>query len=75
MKATFEALSLPDPDGTFYLRPDRILGCFLLDPDVPLLGDVTSELAAEVEKDVATRVYLEEVRFVMSVIIFPFIQS
>jgi hypothetical protein len=29
-KSTFEAFSLRGPDGSYYLRPDRVLGCFLI---------------------------------------------
>jgi hypothetical protein len=31
-KAIFEDLSLPSTDGNYFLRPDMIKGCFLLDP-------------------------------------------
>ena len=34
-KATFDSLSLPTPDGNFFLRPDRILAMILLDPASP----------------------------------------
>lgn len=60
-KATLEALSLRDVDGAFYLRPDRILGCFLLDPDVPLVGGFAAELTIEADNDSAVRNYLDEV--------------
>jgi hypothetical protein len=62
MKATFEALSLPETDGAFYLRPDRILGCFLIDPSMPLVGGFTAELSIEADNDSATRAYLDEVQ-------------
>ena len=29
-KATFQSFSLTGPDGSYYLRPDRILGAFML---------------------------------------------
>ena len=35
-KSTFSALSLVHGDGCYYLRKDRILGLFLLDPYSPL---------------------------------------
>lgn len=34
-KATFELLAQPEESGNFFLRPDRILGIFLLDPLSP----------------------------------------
>jgi hypothetical protein len=41
-KATFEIFGLPHADGSYFLRPDRLLGAFLLDPDPsifnPLFG-------------------------------------
>ena len=37
-KRTFEALSLSNSDGCYYLRPDRILCCFLPDRAKPPLG-------------------------------------
>ena len=37
-RATFAALSLPDADGNYFLRPDRILGMFVLNPSNPQKG-------------------------------------
>ena len=34
-KGFFEEFSLLHPDGAYYLRPDHILGAFLLDPEAP----------------------------------------
>jgi uncharacterized protein YqgC (DUF456 family) len=61
VKSTFEALSLPNVDGAYYLRPDLLLGCFLIDPDVPLVGGFSAELIVEADNDRATRAYLDEV--------------
>jgi len=33
-KAVFKTLSIPDGDGNFYLRPDRIFGAFHLNDDI-----------------------------------------
>jgi len=38
-KATFRDFSLPHADGSYYLRPDRIMGAFLLDPAHAPLGN------------------------------------
>jgi hypothetical protein len=37
-KAAFTDLALPHADGNYYLRPDRILAAFLLDPANPPVG-------------------------------------
>ena len=52
-KATFSALSLPHPDGNFFLRPDRILGMFVFDPDAapPDVGGWAAALAEEAYRD------------------------
>jgi len=59
-KRTFEDLSLPSSDGCYYLRPDRILCCFLLDPAKPPLGyaEVQTEMGAEVERDLQAKEFL-----------------
>lgn len=48
-KPTFELLSLPDTNGNYFLRPDRILGIFHLDPAHPLGGvdEAQDELESE----------------------------
>lgn len=56
-KGLFEKASLPDKSGNFFLRPDRILGMFLLDPASPP-ADSESQVEAlerEVDKDAATK--------------------
>jgi len=60
-KQTFEDLSLPHADGNYYLRPDRILAAFLLDPDHPPRGyeEVAGELDSERERDLKTKGVLE----------------
>jgi len=37
-KATFAALSLADEAGNYFLRPDRIMGMFIVDPSHPPSG-------------------------------------
>ena len=37
-KQIFGNFSLPQSDGNYFLRPDRILGAFLLDPANPIVG-------------------------------------
>ena len=37
-KAMFAAASLPDEAGSYFLRPDRIMGMFVLDPSEPPRG-------------------------------------
>ena len=56
-KATFESLSMPDGDGNYFLRPDRILGCFLLDPSDPPANYAASKeaLREESRMDTSTR--------------------
>jgi hypothetical protein len=51
-KATFNSLSLPQADGNYFLRPDRILAAFLFDPLVPPPVGY-SEAAEAVKKEVA----------------------
>jgi hypothetical protein len=51
-KGTFTDLSLPHGDGSFFLRPDRIMRAFLIDPWDPPdgRGQAISQSAIEVEK-------------------------
>ena len=60
-KATFVSLSLPHEDGNFFLRPDRILGCFVFSAAQPPLGFLEAEQAidGEVRLDAATKVRTE----------------
>jgi hypothetical protein len=52
-KQFFETFSLPQSDGNYFLRPDRILGAFLLDPAQAILGGdgAANREAMKVEKD------------------------
>jgi hypothetical protein len=67
-KALFHALQLPTKDGNFFVRPDRILGAFVLPASVPPAGqsealealeferaedDATKELLGAVQRDMA----------------------
>jgi hypothetical protein len=56
-KATFADLALSQADGSYYLRPDRILAAFLLDPKRPPLGKeaLDSEFEAEAKRDAETK--------------------
>lgn len=56
-KTTFELLSLPDTNGNYFLRPDRILGVFLIDPVQQLSGahEANDELESERAADQATK--------------------
>jgi len=62
-KVMFESFSLPTEDGNYFLRPDRILGMFLLDPGhVP--GDYMEAqemLNTEISKDQANKLLLNEI--------------
>ena len=51
-KQIFRNFSLPHSDGNYFLRPDRILGAFLLDPANPIVGgdDTMGQEALAVEK-------------------------
>jgi hypothetical protein len=62
-KATFEALALPHFDRNYFLRPDRLLAAFLLDPSRPPLADAESRLAlsAEAAADRAGRAALQAI--------------
>ena len=63
IKRSFEDFSMPHEDGSYYLRPDRIMGCFLLDP-----SNLTEEvdfnprlIADEARRDEETKAMLAEV--------------
>ena len=58
-KATFMALALPDADGNYFLRPDRIMGMFLLDKVPPGLAAAELELEGERRNDKSTKAVLE----------------
>lgn len=49
-KRMFEDFSLPHADGNYFLRPDRILGAFLLDPTKALGGHHEASARMEEEK-------------------------
>ena len=65
-KQIFENFSLPLDDGNYFLRPDRILGAFLLDPANPIVGsdDAMDQeaLAAEKAKDATVKEVLGQVQ-------------
>jgi hypothetical protein len=63
-KATFHALSLPDMDGNYFLRPDRILGAFLFDHRAPPSGleEAQHAVKKEVELDAATKESIGDLR-------------
>jgi hypothetical protein len=63
-KATFHALSLPDKDGNYFLRPDRILGAFLFDHRAPPSGleEAQHAVKKEVELDAATKESIGDLR-------------
>ena len=42
----FQDLSLPDPSGNYFLRPEYIVGAFLVDPQAPPRFTATSGVAA-----------------------------
>lgn len=56
-KALFQSMSLPASDGNYFLRRDRILGAFALDPNSPLGGyeEAEAALAKERAEDAATK--------------------
>jgi hypothetical protein len=43
LKSSFEKFSLPDADGDYFLRPDRILGAFIIDPNILMLNGSKTE--------------------------------
>jgi hypothetical protein len=61
-KANFTSLSLPDETGNYFLRPDRIMGMFLINPDDPPTGYAASgeSLNCEQNCDLATKDALTE---------------
>mmetsp|Transcript_20177 Transcript_20177/g.26273 ORF Transcript_20177/g.26273 Transcript_20177/m.26273 type:complete len:445 (+) Transcript_20177:212-1546(+) len=61
-KPTFESLSLIGKDGEYFLRPDRILGCFYLPPDTPPAGydEATMQFSMEKQADLETKKKLKE---------------
>eukprot|EP00613_Pedinella_sp_CCMP2098_P082229 CAMPEP_0171992938 /NCGR_PEP_ID=MMETSP0993-20121228/278194_1 /TAXON_ID=483369 /ORGANISM="non described non described, Strain CCMP2098" /LENGTH=708 /DNA_ID=CAMNT_0012645989 /DNA_START=729 /DNA_END=2856 /DNA_ORIENTATION=+ len=67
-KAMFQAFSLSDKDGNFFLRPDRILGAFLLPASRQPMGyaEAESSLAAEKTADMSTKKRLLERRSSMN---------
>jgi hypothetical protein len=51
-KSTFTELSLEHGVGNYFLRPDRILGCFLVDPrNPPLIESIEIASELDVEKN------------------------
>jgi hypothetical protein len=62
-KALFQDLALPAPDGNYFLRPDRILGAFLLDPTHPPAeyARAEKEMSMQRENDCAVKDRLESV--------------
>jgi hypothetical protein len=67
-KGILQALSLPAKDGNYFLRPDRILGAFVLPASRPPLGraEARAALALERAADVATKERLGSAQLVMS---------
>ena len=65
-KQIFGNFSLPQSDGNYFLRPDRILGAFLLDPANPIVGggDEASKeaMAAEKARDATVKEALGQVQ-------------
>ena len=61
-KATFAAFSLPNEAGDFFLRPDRIMGMFLLNPGDPPEGYARcrEKLLREQNRDRETKVAPED---------------
>ena len=56
-KGTFEDLALPHASGSYFLRPDRILAAFLLDPSRPPVGyqELAGRFKAEKGRDLAVK--------------------
>jgi hypothetical protein len=61
-RSVFESLSTSDADGCFYLRPDRIVGAFLVDPSRPFhdITEMKGLIADEEKHDAAAREELLE---------------
>jgi len=66
-KALFQGFALPDKDGNYFLRPDRLLGAFLLPASEQPVGyaEAKSALAAEQAADAATKERLSAVQGAM----------
>jgi hypothetical protein len=56
-KSLFHTLSLADGDGNYFIRPDRILGAFVISSSKPLFGREEAWDALEMEQaaDLATK--------------------
>jgi hypothetical protein len=65
-KADFEALAYPHADGNYFLRPDRILGLFVINTATtsPLNGIrfASLKMENEVEKDNSVKLWIHEVQ-------------
>jgi len=68
-KASIECFSLPHPDGNYFLRPDRIMAAFLIDPlNPPALTSVAVDpLDRERENDVLSRQALTAAHYNMEI--------
>mmetsp|Transcript_42010 Transcript_42010/g.77808 ORF Transcript_42010/g.77808 Transcript_42010/m.77808 type:complete len:119 (+) Transcript_42010:1-357(+) len=66
-KALFQGFALPDKDGNYFLRPDRLLGAFLLSASEQPVGyaEAKGALAAERAADAATKERLRAVQCAM----------
>jgi hypothetical protein len=66
-KAVFEALTLAHADGNYFLRPDRIMGAFLIDPSDPpaFTTDAMEPLVVERNLDSQSRDELSAAQTVM----------
>jgi hypothetical protein len=60
-KTMFESFAAADREDNYFLRQDRILGAFLLDPDTPLSGveNCADEVAHERQNDKGTKEALQ----------------
>ncbi len=56
--SAFKSLSLPQPDGNYFLRNDRILGMLLIDPDERFLA-VSDVVEAEHRRDLEMQQNIE----------------
>jgi hypothetical protein len=66
-KATFHAISLPTLDGNYFLRPDRILGAFIMSVQPRDFDEGSSALAAERAADAITKDHLGVIQHEMEV--------
>ena len=64
-KASFEALSLQRSDGNYFLRPDFILGAFLLDASDPPTPCNDEMMENEKQKDRQTKQFLNKLLLVL----------